>query len=265
MKAKRLILALAATTVLASCGKGKEISQEEAQDVAKNISKKVEAADFKNPEKIQLFLSVEGYDDDDKLQKMSVEINYSKPDYFYSVIVKSNNRNLAAYNYWEKNANLLYTVLDSTSDGKRSFAYSTLSVDASKIEETFASYTEYSDSVEETGYSMDFSNIGKLAGTVAIAATASSNLSFDFGDIVGGSVETHYYSSGEGNLVVEMSASGKAGTKTITETGSFYLENYLVTKITANDSEGSKVNLEFRYGRANTAKPDLNDASKVEQ
>ena len=259
MKAKRLILALAATTVLASCGKGKEIKQDEAQDVAKNIAKKVSESDFKHPEKLQLSISMEGLNDENKVEKSTIEMNYSKPDYFYSVIIKSGSDSMSAYNYWEKNENLLYAVADATVDGKRSYAYSTISVDASKIDSTFAQYT----TSQQAGYNMDFSKIGQLAGVVAVAATTSSSFSIDLGEL-GGSVETHYYSFGEGNLVVEATSTTKVGDKSVKSTGAFYIENYLVTKVTSDDGEGSKLSMEFRYGRANTGKPNLKDASKAE-
>ena len=258
MKAKRLILALAATTVLASCGKGKEIKQEEAQDVAKNIAKKVNEADFKNPEKIQLIISMEEKDGD-KVIKSSGEVNYSKPDYFFSFVMKHDGDSVGGYRYWDKDEKLLYTVMDETEDGERDFVYSTVSCEADKIDAMFAGQTK----VQEGSYNMDFSAIGQLAGVVAQGMTASGSASIDIGGY-GASVETHYFSSGEGNLVVEASSTVKAGEKSVTSKSSIWIENYLLTKLTSDDGEGNKLNFEIRYGRANVAKPNLKDASKTE-
>ena len=52
MKKNKIILALASSVILASCGAGKPLTYEEAKNVASEIIKKTESKDFKGPSKL---------------------------------------------------------------------------------------------------------------------------------------------------------------------------------------------------------------------
>ena len=261
MKAKRLILALAATTVLASCGKGKEIKQEEAKDVAKDISKKVNDSSFEAPGKLQLVMSASYEEEGGKVRKASAEMNFSKPDYYLSVIAKSDDEKMGMYVYWEKGENNLYVVSDATEDGEREYVYTKVSADASSVESKFNTYAGSASG--ESGAQVDIMDVAKSGAALAlqaVSAVPSSSAGISIGDN-GVSYDYHYYSAGEGCLVVEGTTTMTVnGEKTVSK-GSITIENYLLTKYSA-ETKGLKMDISINYNRANLAKPNLSGATE---
>ena len=259
MKAKRLILALTATTLLASCGKGKEIEQDEAATVASNIAKKVNDSSFEAPAKFSATIAMEIRDDDDNT-KGSVQINYSKTDYYVSVVGNSGDDKVGLYAYYEKSEGKFYVVSDMTEDKERSFFYSAKAVSEDQVESYFNNYAE--DIGAETS-SVDISNIASYGASLAVAATASTASAAI--SIPGYSVDLdyHYYSAGEGYLVVEGNTKYTQGEEVSTSKATLTIENYLLTKYTSELSSSSsyiKTEMSFRYGSASLSKPNLKDA-----
>ncbi|MCR5491006.1 MAG: hypothetical protein K6F32_02620 [Bacilli bacterium] len=249
MKAKRLILALASTTVLVACsGKGAEITQEEATEKATAISKKANASDFSSPNKYQVTSSMSMSTGSETLST-SVTIDFAPDDYYLAMTGTVNSESMKAYVYWKEN--VLYVVTNDTY----------FSVEAS-AEDAKKAFTEYAGETADAGSSMDIEELASagatalegLLNTIKMVEKAYSVISTDKVTL-----DFHYYSKGDGNLTIEANI---AGTDIYDMTTSITIDNYLLTDYSTKMA-GMESKLSVKWGNANITYPDVTKLSQV--
>ena len=270
MKAKKILLAISAVALLASCGgEGKEISQDEAKQVVTTAQQKQKKGEVTIPKalSIESVMSVNGKTFTKATVSMDVE---AKKLYSYMEMGEMK-MEVWAFKDGEKN------ILAYIEDGEKFYVTAT----AKEFDQYF-SENQYQEMLDQF--------YTQAMDSFAVVSDAMKNISVDgkLTSFARNVMTSSYHSKGDGNLTAtfQVDVAGTIGVAPLTTNfstyvkGSFAIDNYLPVKLevetkgegildylaesdsaTASGEATMNVSLNFNWGKASINLPDLSQFS----
>lgn len=270
MKAKKILLAISAVALLASCGgEGKEISQDEAKQVVTTAQQKQKKGEVTIPKalSIESVMSVNGK----TFTKATVSMDVEAKKLHSYMEMGEMKMEVWAFKDGEKN------ILAYIDEGEKFYVTAT----AEEFDQYF-SENQYQEMLDQF--------YTQAMDSFAVVSDAMKNISFDgkLTSFARNVMTSSYHSKGDGNLTAtfQIDVAGTVGVAPLTTNfstymkGSFAIDNYLPVKLevetkgegvldylagsdsaTASGEATMNVSLNFNWGKASINLPDLSQFS----